>query len=89
MKRISIALVAVALAACATQPQWRWAKDGETPGERERTYAQCDYEATAATASMGTGGYRTMVGSSLEMTLRQVELIKMCMAAKGWRQQAL
>lgn len=88
-KMVVIALLATLLAGCATQQRWRWASvdSDATEADRRRDYAQCDYDATMATASFGAGGYRTMLGDSLERTLRQVEIIHMCMQNKGWHKQ--
>jgi hypothetical protein len=90
MKRILVSSTLILLlSACAAQPRWRWEKPGGagTDATRQQDYAQCDYEASAATASLGSGGYRTIVGSSMEKALRENELIQKCMQARGWYKQ--
>lgn len=80
-KSIIILITLFLISACET----KFIKDGGTIAEFEQDKAQCVYEAKAATPNP-SGYYRTIIGSSLDMALRQLELIKLCLKAKGWKQ---
>lgn len=92
MKAVTL-LILLALSGCATTPQptyeWRHMVHSDT-AQLARDKAQCDYEATLATASYAPNsrGYRTSFGASLADAVavgqRQGELIALCLKTRGY-----
>lgn len=93
-RRIRAALAVLGLAGCAAQPI-AWVKPGGDAAQFARDDAQCDYEASAATANYGsdqptarsTGGaigqgFAAGLGRSIEIR----KLSAMCLRAKGYSQ---
>ena len=62
-------------------------RNNTTQAEFERDKAQCEYEASAATAG-GTGmRHRTVVGAAYDEAMTQGRLALMCMRARGYTEQ--
>lgn len=82
------------MAGCKTSDGSDWVKD-ETPGSAaQQDYAQCKYQAEAATATIGTNDRpKTMtdaigdgIGDGIVKGMEQSDLIKDCMKARGYSQ---
>lgn len=91
MKAVLITLLIALSAGCATQPAYEWRHTGHNDAAQlARDKAQCDYEATLATANFAPNsrGYRTSFGASLADAVavgqRQGELIALCLKARGY-----
>lgn len=90
LKCLLSGLVSLLLAACA--PKAHWVKYGATQTSFDKDFAQCKYEATLATATIGTGRtYGTSdaisqgVSAGITAGFKQVDLIKLCMQKEGYR----
>jgi hypothetical protein len=91
-----ITLIVIALgtlAGCAQQPIV-WYRDGATQNQFEQDRAGCIFEAKKATASYGPSPRSYSVQESfvqgffrgMEIGERQLEIFKLCMVAKGYRE---
>jgi len=83
------------LGGCGSPPVW--VKPGATQADFEQDVARCRYEAAAATASYSTGptarglsgAMAQGFGEGLTSGMRQIELVKLCLEAKGYSQQVV
>lgn len=82
MNMIMLLIIVAAMVACA--PQCKYTRPGGTQMEWEQDVLRCQYEAELA-VNAPSGQYSDIFVSSLEMALRQSELIKKCLQVKGWK----
>jgi hypothetical protein len=88
---LAVIIATLALSGCATQPAYEWRHMTHSdPAQLARDKAQCDYEATSATASYAPNsrGYRTStvagIADAIAIGQRQGELIQLCLRARGY-----
>ena len=86
---------ALLLTSCATPPRYEWLHPHGSKAQFDKDYAQCSYEAAAATGSYSPNnrGYRTELGSmvadNIDRNQRYNEIGHLCMKARGYIQQAV
>lgn len=88
-------VLALLLTGCATQPRYEWRHPHGDKAQFDKDYAQCSYEAAAATGSYSPNnrGYRTELGSmvadNIDKNQRHNEIGNLCMKARGYIQHAI
>jgi hypothetical protein len=74
-KVYAFAVIATALAGCATVQVGGWVRPGVSQEQAVRDYRECDYEATKATAG---------VADACSRQCAQLEVLKKCMELRGY-----
>lgn len=77
------------LSACASTPVDQWQKPDQPASQRDQDLATCKYEAEKAVAGSGDGKLPKTTSDAVSQGvadgMRQADLIKSCMTAKGYR----
>jgi len=92
MHKLATLAASVALLGCALPT---WTRPDTTQADFDRDAAQCKYEAVAATSGYGTGptarstsgAFSQGLGEGIAAGMKQGELIRLCMMARGYRMQ--
>lgn len=83
MRKVVVVACALALAGCATNT--RWMKPGGSVADFEQDKVRCEYEASLATANAPVGyGLGGAIGSGIATGIEKVNLMSLCLRAKGW-----
>lgn len=88
-----ILIASISLAGCTTQGR-EWTRDDTPKSEADQALAECQYEAEAATATIGANNRPKTwgdaisegVASGVVRGMDEAELVKSCMRARGFTQ---
>lgn len=80
-------LTLAALTACASSPEWNWARDGATRAQFDQDGSACEAQALAATATIPGASAFGSPGFYQAATQR-LQIEDACMRSKGWRKVA-